>query len=54
MEKMYFYNEGLLALGKLSPEFTEGQKALEDLQEFCLKHFRTVRAQGSLTTITSS
>ena len=44
MEKMYFYNEGLLALGKLSPEFTEGKKALEDLQEFCLKHFRTVRA----------
>ena len=45
MEKMYVYNEGLLALGKLSPEFTEGQKALEDLQEFCLKHFRTVRAR---------
>ena len=48
MEKMYSYNEGLLALGKLSPEFTEGQKALEDLQEFCLKHFRSVRAQGKL------
>jgi cytochrome P450 len=48
MEKMYFYNEGLLALGKISPEFTAGQKALEELQEYCLKHYRTVRAQGKL------
>ena len=49
MDRMYAYNEGLLALGKLSPEFEDGQKALDELTEFCLKHYRTVRAQGKLT-----
>ena len=48
MMKMYDYNEGLLALGKLSPEFSGGKQALEDLTEFILKHYRTVRAQGKL------
>ena len=48
MNKMYDYNEGLLALGKLSPEFEGGKKALENLTEFILKHYRTVRAQGKL------
>ena len=49
MDRMYAYNEGLLALGKLSPEFEDGQKALDELTAFCLKHYRTVRAQGKLT-----
>ena len=35
MDRMYAYNEGLLALGKLSPEFEDGQKALDELTEFC-------------------
>ena len=48
MDLMYAYNEGLLALGKISPEFEEGKKALERLTAFVLKHYRTVKAQGKL------
>ena len=48
MNEMYAYNEGLLALGKLSPEFEEGQKALKTLLEYVEKHYRTIRAQGKL------
>ena len=48
MNEMYAYNEGLLALGKLSPEFQEGEKALQTLLEYVEKHYRTVRAQGKL------
>jgi len=48
MNEMYAYNEGLLALGKLSPEFEDGQKALGKLTEFVEKHYRTVKAQGKL------
>ena len=53
MDRMYAYNEGLLALGKLSPEFEDGQKALDELTEFCLKHYRTVRAQGKVSAATA-
>ena len=48
MNEMYAYNEGLLALGKLSPEFEEGQKALKTLLEYVEKHYRTIKAQGKL------
>ena len=48
MNEMYAYNEGLLALGKLSPEFAEGEKALKTLREYVEKHYRTIRAQGKL------
>jgi hypothetical protein len=34
MNEMYAYNEGLLALGKLSPEFEEGEKALKKLLDY--------------------
>ena len=48
MNEMYAYNEGLLALGKLSPEFEDGQKALEKLTSYVEKHYRTIKAQGKL------
>jgi hypothetical protein len=48
MMKMYDYNEGLLALGKISPEFTGGKQALEDLTAFILNHYRVIRAQDKL------
>ena len=48
MNEMYAYNEGLLALGKLSPEFEEGKKALKTLLEYVEKHYRTIKAQGKL------
>ena len=48
MNEMYAYNEGLLALGKLSPEFEEGEKALKKLLDYVEKHYRTIKAQGKL------
>ena len=46
MDRMYAYNEGLLALGKLSPEFEDGQKALDELTGF-VKRYRTVTRRAS-------
>lgn len=48
MNEMYAYNEGLLALGKLSPEFEEGKKALKKLLDYVTKHYRTIKASGKL------
>jgi cytochrome P450 len=40
-------DEYLLALGKLSPEFEDGQKALDERTAHRLKHHHAVRARGA-------